>query len=105
MRKEDITNCGKHKQVIIARSEQIKMKYEFLLKRNIHMYNHLIICTYGQNRYEAICESAMTKEETIIFWPDDFGLPIEEKEKMINDLIEWSKTQGFKCNICQGKRC
>lgn len=74
----------------------------FLLKRNIHMYNHLIVCTFGQKSYESICESAPTKEETIIFWPDDFGLPLEEIDIMINDLIEWSALQGFKCIINQG---
>lgn len=79
------------------------MKYKFELKRNIHMYNHLIICTCGQNKYEAICESAPTNEETILFWPDDFGLPLEEKEIAISDLIEWSESQGFKYFIYQGK--
>lgn len=81
------------------------MKYNFLLKRNIHMYNHLVICTYGSNKYEAICESAPTKEETILFWPDDFRLPAEDRDVMIKDLIEWSESQGFKCIIHQGKRC
>lgn len=79
------------------------MKYTFSLKRNIHMYNHLIICTCGQRKYKAICESAPTKEDTIIFWPDDFGLPLEEKEAVLNDLIEWSASQEFKCIINQGK--
>jgi hypothetical protein len=79
------------------------MKYKFLLKRNIHMYCHLLMCTCGQNNYEAICESAPTKEETIIFWPDDLGLPPDEKDAMISDLIKWSENQGFKCIINQGK--
>ena len=69
------------------------------------MYNHLLICTYGQDRYEAICEDEVMKKDTIMFWLDDFGLPLEEKETLISDLIEWSESQGFKCNICQGKRC
>ena len=79
------------------------MKYTFSLKRNIHMYNHLLICTCGQSKYEAICESSPTKEETIIFWPDDLGLPLDEKDEMINDLIKWSECQGFKYIIYPGR--
>lgn len=67
------------------------------------MYNHLIICTCGENKYEAICESAPTKEETILFWPDDFALPIEEKDAMLRDLVEWADSQPFKYVIHQGK--
>ena len=66
------------------------------------MYNHLLICTCGQNKYEAICESAPTKEETIIFWPDDLGLSPDEKDVMISDLIKWAEYQGFKYIISQG---
>jgi hypothetical protein len=87
----------------LFRVQKSKMKYSFSIEWNIHMYNHRITYTCGQNKYVAICESAPTKEKTIIFWPDDFGLPLEEKEAMINNLIEWSKLQGFKCIIGQGK--
>ena len=79
------------------------MKYRFKLKRNVHMYNHLIVCTCGRNKYEAICESAPTKDETIILWPDDFGLPIENKEEAVNALVKWIQTQGFSYIIAQGK--
>ena len=81
----------------------MRMKYNFSLKRNVHMYCHLIVCTCGQNKYEAICESAPTKEETIIFWPDDFGVPFNEEDAMINDLTKWSESQGFQHIINQGK--
>jgi len=63
----------------------------------------LSVSKSGQSKYEAICESAPTKEDTIIFWPDDFGLPLEEKQVVLNDLIEWSASQGFKCIMYQGK--
>ncbi len=81
----------------------IKMKYQFELQKNIFMYNHLLICTDGQNKYKAICESAPTKEETILFWLDDFGFSAEDKEIFINELKEWSKSQGFHCVINKGK--
>ena len=80
------------------------MAYNFLLKKNIHMYNHLITCTCGRNKYEAICESAPTKEETIIFWPDSFGVPPEEKAAMMNDFKEWVESQGFRYIIAHGER-
>lgn len=43
------------------------IKYQFSIKKNIYMYNHLITCVYGADKYKAICESAPSKEETIIF--------------------------------------
>ena len=52
------------------------------------MYNHLLTVKDGERRYEAICESAPTREETIIFWPDDLGLPPEEREIFVKDLRE-----------------
>jgi hypothetical protein len=67
------------------------------------MYNHLLICTCGKRQYEAICESAPTKEETILFWPDDLGLPFDEKEAMLHDLIEWADSQDFKYIVYKGK--
>lgn len=67
------------------------------------MYNHIIICTCGQNEYQAICESAPTKEETILFWPDDFEAPPEDKETLRNDLIKWANSQNFKYRLLQGK--
>lgn len=51
------------------------LKYEFTLIKNIHMYNHLLICTDGEKEYRAICESAPEREPTVIFWPDDLGIP------------------------------
>ncbi len=62
------------------------MKYTFELIRNIQMYNHLLICTYGEERYELICESAPCKEKTIIFWPESIGLSSERTERVIADL-------------------
>ncbi|ADZ83672.1 hypothetical protein [Cellulosilyticum lentocellum] len=79
------------------------MKYKFSLTRNVYMYNHLLICTDEHNRYEAICESAPTKEETIIFWPDDFGVPSEDLENFIIELQEWAISQGFHYSIQSGK--
>lgn len=87
----------------LFKNRKNKMKYTFSIEWNIHMYNHQITCTHGQDKYVAICESAPSNEKTILFWPDDFGLPFEEKDAMINDLREWSESQGFKIIIYQGK--
>ena len=79
------------------------MKYSFELKKNIHMYNHLLICSDGQNRYETICESAPTPEKTIIFWPDELGLTPEERRIFAEELEQWSATQGFRCIFYEGR--
>lgn len=78
------------------------MKYEFSLTKYIFMYNHLLTCTDGQNKYEAICESAPIKEETLIFWPDDFGIPTEDKELFVKELKIWATSQGFRYIINSG---
>jgi hypothetical protein len=83
----------------------VKMKYKFLIEMNIHMYNHRISCTYGTEKYMAICESAPMVEETIIFWPDDFGLPANRTEDLIKDLQEWAEELSFNYIIHRGKRC
>ena len=67
------------------------------------MYCHLLVCTCGESKYETICESAPTKEETILFWPDDLGVPLDEKEAMVNDLVQWAESQSFKYIIHPGK--
>lgn len=61
------------------------------------MYNHLLICTDGEKEYRAICESAPEREPTVIFWPDDLGIPPGEKETLVKDLREWASSQGFRC--------
>lgn len=42
------------------------MCYTFTIKKNVYMYNHLLIASDGQNDYEAIVESAPMKKEAII---------------------------------------
>lgn len=79
------------------------MKFEFYLEKYVYMYNHRLVCTDGENRYEALCESAPSAEKTLLFWPDDFGLPPEDRDVFIEELKEWSKTQGFRCIIHEGK--
>lgn len=79
------------------------MKYEFSLAKYIFMYNHLLTCTDGKNEYKAICESAPAKEETLIFWPDDFGIPLEDKELFVEELKTWATSVGFKYIINPGK--
>ena len=54
------------------------MKYTFSIKRNIHMYNHLLTVSDGQMCYEAIVESAPLERETMVIWLEDFGFPAAE---------------------------
>ena len=79
------------------------MKYSFEIKKNIHMYNHLLICTDGESRYEAICEYAPTVEKTLIFWPDDFKIPPDDREIFISELKKWSVSQGYQYIINEGR--
>lgn len=80
-------------------------KCQFRLERNIHMYNHVIHCDFGGKHYEAICESAPTKEEKIIFWLDDFGMTEDEEALVIEELEKFGLSEGFKCIFNKGKRC
>jgi len=82
---------------------EMRMKYEFSFTKHIFMYNHLLTCTDGKNEYTAICESAPVKEETLVFYPDDFGIPPEDKELFVEELKIWAKSHGFKYIINQGK--
>jgi hypothetical protein len=66
------------------------------------MYNHKIVAMKGYERFECICESVPIKEETIIFWPDDFKLSIKETKLLKNDLIEWCELQKFNYIIHEG---
>ena len=64
-----------------------------------------IICTYGDEKYKAICESAPKKDETIIFWPDDFGLSSNRTDELIKDLKEWAEDQNINYIIYRDNRC
>ncbi len=79
------------------------MKYKFTLEKNIHMYNHLITCTDGHSTYSAVCESAPERERTLIFWPEDFGLPRRETEILEKELRRWAGEKGFACIMYKGK--
>lgn len=79
------------------------MKYTFTLTKNIFMYNHLLKCSDGKNTYEAICESAPFKDDTMIYWPDDFNIPLCDNDIFIEELKEWSIKQGYKYIINEGK--
>jgi hypothetical protein len=81
------------------------MKYSFSIKWNIHMYCHMLICTVGERQYEAICESGGTRANTILIWLDDLGLPLDEKEAMLHDFVEWAGTQDFEYILYEGPRC
>lgn len=51
------------------------MGYTFSLKKNVHMYNHLLTISDGMNTYEAIVETMPIKQETVAIWLEDFQFP------------------------------
>lgn len=51
------------------------MEYTFTIRKNIFMYNHLLIVSNGKENYEAIVDDAPRKEKAIIIWLEDFGFP------------------------------
>ena len=51
------------------------MKYTFSIKRNIHMYNHLLTVSDEQMCYEAIVESVPLERETMVIWLENFSFP------------------------------
>lgn len=80
-----------------------KMGYTFKLKKHIYMYNHLLTITKGQQSYEAIIESAVTKEETMLIWLEDFSLPLDDVDAVKDELTKWFATQDIKCIFYEGK--
>lgn len=83
--------------------EKKEMDYTFKLKKHIHMYNHLLTITKGQQSYEAIIESAVTKEETMIIWLEDFSLPLDDVDAVKDELTKWFAMQDIKCIFYEGK--
>lgn len=77
--------------------------YTFKLEKNIHMYYHSLTIIKGKQSYEAIVESAPTKEETILFRLEDFGLPAEDIEPVKDELTKWFAMQDIKCIFEDGK--
>jgi len=67
------------------------------------MYNHILKCDFDGKLYKAVCESAPEKQNTILFWPDDLGIPSENIEAVIQELMKWAEHQDFEYNIYRGK--
>ena len=79
------------------------MGYTFKLKKNIFMYNHLLIISNEQKSYEAIIESAVTKEETMLIWLEDFNLPLDDVDAVKGEITKWFAAQNIKCIFYNGK--
>lgn len=72
------------------------MAYKFTLK-NILMYNYKLVVSNEQHRYEAVVESAPTKEKTMLIWLGDFNFPEEEVDIIKTELTSWFAKQNTKC--------
>lgn len=79
--------------------------YAFEIKRNVNMYNHVLVVTYGEKRYEAIIESAPHEKNTMLIWLKDFEFPKEEIEPIKNEMVKWFSKQNEKCIFYSGGRC
>ena len=65
------------------------MKITIELKRNIHMYNHLLCVDVDEAHYEAIVESAPRHDKTVLIWLDDFGFPKDQVDQIKDQLTQW----------------
>ena len=79
------------------------MSYAFKLKKNIFMYNHLLIVTNEQKSYKAIIESAATKEKTMIIYLEDFNPPLDDVDTVKDEITKWFAAQNIKCIFYDGK--
>ncbi|MDE6625869.1 MAG: hypothetical protein K2K56_05825 [Lachnospiraceae bacterium] len=79
------------------------MSYTFKLKKNIFMYNHLLIVTNEQKSYKAIIESAATKEKTMIIYLGDFNPPLDDVDTVKDEITKWFAAQNIKCIFYDGK--
>ena len=79
------------------------MTYTFSIKKNIYMYNHLMMINDGHHQYEAIVESAPTKKDTLIIWLEDFGCDTNDIEIIKTEMEKWLKAQHITCIFNHGK--
>lgn len=79
------------------------MKYTFSIKRNIHMYNHLLTVSDEQMRYEAIVESVPLERETMVIWLENFSFPAAELDAIKEEMTVWFLSQGIACIFNAGK--
>ena len=79
------------------------MKYNFSLRRNIFMYNHVLTVTDGNNCWEAIVESHPGKERTLLVWLQDFGFPESETKAIKAEMTQWFAQQNKACLLYAGK--
>ncbi|MCM1045658.1 MAG: hypothetical protein NC417_09120 [Candidatus Gastranaerophilales bacterium] len=79
------------------------MSYTFRLEKNIFMYNHSLVITNGQKHYNAIIESALTKEETMLIWLGDFTPPLDDVDTVKDEITKWFAKQNIKCIFYDGK--
>ena len=79
------------------------MKYTFSIKRNIHMYNHLLTVSDEQMCYEAIVESVPLERETMVIWLENFSFPAAELDAIKEEMTAWFLSQGIACIFNEGK--
>ena len=77
---------------------------EFILEKNIHMYNHRLIIKYDDQEYSGIIESNLSSKNDLLIWLKDFNLPKDKELNIRMELYSWLLKQGYTCNFKDGKR-
>jgi len=80
------------------------MNYNFEIAR-VYMYCSKLTITDGINTYEAVIEDAPEKNNTLLIWLDDFGIPENKIERVKTELVRWCEESGYKCIFNDGSRC
>lgn len=79
------------------------MSYTFSIKRNVFMYNHVLVISDGQNHWEAIIESHPKQERTMLIWLEDFAFPKSETDTIKAEMLKWFSKQNESCIFYPGK--
>ena len=77
---------------------------EFILEKNIHMYNHRLIMQQNDCTYTGIIEDNPDSKNNLLIWLKDFDLPPECEAAIRAELYSWLMKQGYTCNFKNGKR-
>lgn len=85
-------------------AKEVIAKMEFILEKNIHMYNHRLIIKCGDCTYSGIIEDNPLSENDMLIWLKDFNLPQELELSIRTKLYAWLTKQGYTCNFKDGKR-
>ena len=77
---------------------------EFILEKNVHMYNHRLTIKHNDCTYVCIIEDNPSSKNDLLIWLKDFDLPQEFETSVRAELYRWLMKQGYTCSFKDGKR-